>query len=246
VQLAGLKQVNEPTRLSYALGSGETSLPGFPVYIADNGGGAGSAVQKATMTALGVFGSAVPAFPPTGAMSSAWSQADGFIRYVVVGNPGFNALNMDIGTASGLASRFGAVSALDGNISDISPFMNKGAKLLIWTGTADMLITPRATEFFYSRMQSSMGAAKVDSFVRFYQIPGGQHGPSSVFQPEWDQLAAIENWVEKGADPANNLIVTDDAGVPGRTRPMCVYPTWPKYKGSGDINSAASYACAST
>ncbi|RYE49041.1 MAG: tannase/feruloyl esterase family alpha/beta hydrolase [Hyphomicrobiales bacterium] len=50
-----------------------------------------------------------------------------------------------------------------------------------------MLISPRATEFYYARMQSFIGAAKVDSFVRFYELPGGQHGPSSVFQPEWEQ-----------------------------------------------------------
>ncbi len=28
------------------------------------------------------------------------------------------------------------------------------------------------------------------------------------------------------------------------TRPLCVYPDWPKYKGSGDVNAASSFACA--
>jgi feruloyl esterase len=56
-------------------------------------------------------------------------------------------------------------------------------------------------------------------------------------------VTALENWVEKGVAPANQ-VVADTAGVPGRTRPLCEYPAWAKYSGSGDINSAASYGCA--
>ena len=28
------------------------------------------------------------------------------------------------------------------------------------------------------------------------------------------------------------------------TRPLCRYPTWPKYRGTGDKNLAASFSCA--
>jgi hypothetical protein len=34
------------------------------------------------------------------------------------------------------------------------------------------------------------------------------------------------------------------AGVPGRTRPLCRYLDWPKYKGVGDVNAASSFTCA--
>jgi hypothetical protein len=30
-----------------------------------------------------------------------------------------------------------------------------------------------------------------------------------------------------------------------RTRPLCLYPSWPKYHGSGDVDNAGSFACAS-
>ncbi len=88
-----------------------------------------------------------------------------------------------------------------------------------------------------------MGAAKVDGFVRYYEIPGHGHAVSRVFNAAWDSVAALENWVEKGIAPPLQ-IVADTAGVPGRTHPLCAYPNWPKYKGSGDINSAQSYTCA--
>jgi feruloyl esterase len=39
-------------------------------------------------------------------------------------------------------------------------------------------------------------------------------------------------------------VVTDTYASPGRTRPLCEYPFWPKYKGTGDIDKAASFTCA--
>jgi len=39
-------------------------------------------------------------------------------------------------------------------------------------------------------------------------------------------------------------LVFDTAGVPGRSRPLCDYPAWPKYSGTGEVNAAASFVCA--
>jgi feruloyl esterase len=242
-QLAALKNMNEPKPLSYVIGTGETSVLGYPVYTADHGGGVPDFPLKALLTQVGVYGSAPPAFPPTPQMPLGVSLADGVIRHMIVGDPSFNTLAMDITSGSGMASAIEAHSALFSNITDLSAFLNRGGKLLLWTGSAEPAV--RTSAHYYARMQAAMGPARVDSFARYYEIPGAQHGPSSAFQPEWDQLAAIENWVEKGIDPANNLTVTDDSGVPGRTRPMCMFPGWYKYTGSGEVNSAASFTCAS-
>ena len=37
--------------------------------------------------------------------------------------------------------------------------------------------------------------------------------------------------------------MTDTVGVPGRTRPLCDYPKWARYNGTGDVNLAASFTC---
>ncbi|WP_043626750.1 tannase/feruloyl esterase family alpha/beta hydrolase [Nonomuraea candida] len=240
VQLTALKRMNEPKPLSYVIGTGETSVLGYPVYIADHGGGVPDFPQKALLTQVGVYGSAAPAFPPAPHMPV--SLADGVIRHMIVGDPNFNTLTMDMTSGSGMASRIAAHSALFSNVTDLSGFLNRKGKLLLWTGSAEP--AARTTEHYYARIQATMGPSRVDSFVRYYEIPGAQHGPSSSFQPEWDQLAAIENWVEKGIDPANDLVATDASGVPGRTRPLCMFPGWPRYEGSGDVNSAASFTCA--
>lgn len=243
VQLAALERINAPKSLSYVIGTGESSIPGYPVYLADHGGGVPNAVHKELLTQVGVYGSVPPAFPPTPQMALGLSLADGVIRHMIVGDPNFNTLAMDVAGGSGMASRIEAHSGLFSNITDLSPFQDRGGKLLLWTGSAEP--AARTSTHYYSRVQATMGPARVDSFIRYYEVPGAQHGPSSSFQPEWDQLATIENWVEKGADPANNVVATDDAGVPGRTRPLCVFPSWPKYEGAGDVNNAESFTCAS-
>jgi len=57
-----------------------------------------------------------------------------------------------------------------------------------------------------------------------------------------DIIGALEKWVENGVAPVN-LIMTDAGLAAGRTRPLCEYPTWAKYKGTGDVNLAASFTC---
>jgi hypothetical protein len=87
-----------------------------------------------------------------------------------------------------------------------------------------------------------MGPDAVRSFVRFYEVPGYNHAASAVFNASWDSLTALEHWVDHGDAPANQ-VVTDTVGVPGRTRPLCEFPLWPGYNGTGSVNSAASFSC---
>jgi hypothetical protein len=87
-----------------------------------------------------------------------------------------------------------------------------------------------------------MGAATVDGFMRFYTVPGYSHG-SGAFNVDWDSLSALDHWVETGAPPADPVGTDINPGHNGRTRPLCRYPSWPKYNGAGDINQAANFTC---
>jgi feruloyl esterase len=58
---------------------------------------------------------------------------------------------------------------------------------------------------------------------------------------------ALDAWVEQGIAPSKLIatkFVDDDPkrGV-ARTRPLCPYPQVARYKGAGDINDAANFAC---
>ena len=110
-------------------------------------------------------------------------------------------------------------------------------------GVHDQLVSTRATEEYVARVYATMGAARTAGFLRYYEIPGYNHAASTVFNAAWDSLGALEDWVERGTAPPAQ-VVADTVGVPGRTRPLCEYPTWPKYAGSGDVNAASSFVCA--
>lgn len=89
-----------------------------------------------------------------------------------------------------------------------------------------------------------MGQGEVGKFIRFYMVPGLAHGGGN-FSPTWDNLNVLDSWVENGvAPPAMPISYGKPTvnGVPQRTRPLCVWPTWPKYIG-GDPNAAASFTC---
>ena len=69
-------------------------------------------------------------------------------------------------------------------------------------------------------------------------------------------LTKLVAWVEQGQAPDTVTATARGAGnvggvnadLPGgwsagRTRPLCVYPKVARYKGSGDVESAASFEC---
>lgn len=241
-QLFALKKINGPVRINFSHASGVTSVPGYNVFISDNNGPPSTSPFQITIAAM-ALGNVPPAFPIAGNMSFATQLADNFIRYAIARDPKFNSLTVDPSNPGVLASRLREFSALDAPDRDLTPFAAKGGKVLIMHGTEDTLVSPRRTELYVQQLKAKMGTDKVDSFLRFFEVPGFGHSISAQFNAAWDQLTALENWVENDVDPAMNQIVTDTVGIPGRTRPLCVYPTWPKYKGSGDVNSATSFTC---
>jgi tannase/feruloyl esterase len=91
-------------------------------------------------------------------------------------------------------------------------------------------------------------------------VPGMQHcgdGPGANSFGQLGQGApdsqhiielALEQWVEKGIAPSaivgTKYVEDDPAKGVKFTRPLCPYPKVAKFKGTGDPNDAANFACA--
>ncbi len=73
----------------------------------------------------------------------------------------------------------------------------------------------------------------------------GNAGNQFVGDPERDLLTALDRWVEQGVAPERFIGTGRATGNPETTltRPLCQYPQVARYKGSGDPNQAASFAC---
>jgi Tannase and feruloyl esterase len=70
----------------------------------------------------------------------------------------------------------------------------------------------------------------------------GMGAPSNV-----DLLTVLTEWVEKGRAPGELVQVKQQPEPPFAvvmSRPMCRYPAYPRYRGSGDPLVAASFECA--
>jgi pimeloyl-ACP methyl ester carboxylesterase len=181
------------------------------------------------------------AVPPTTSDAFAFVMGDQLVRYIALRDPDFDSKQLN---PADHAARFQQVSRLvDANSVELAPFRDRGGKLLLLHGTADMAVPPQNSIDYYERLVEHFGAGPLARFVRFYMVPGFGHG-DGPFVAGWDWLGAIDAWVEDGVAPANLVAIDTAEPGRGRTRPLCEYPAWPKYRGSGDPNAAASFVCA--
>ena len=242
-QINALKSLNSGAVFNFPLASGETGYPGYNVWGSDLGITSNPSPLQPTVTFLALGTTA-----PTPAMERTVPYisllTDQWIKYSVTRDPSFNSLALDPENPGVWAVRFSELSKQLDTSTDISAFAARGGKLLLAHGLSDVLVSSRATEVYYQRLQSQFGSEKLNGFVRYYEVPGLGHAVSTAFNATWDSLTALEQWSEKGVAPSAQA-TTDTSGVPGRTRPLCDYPKWPQYRGSGDVNSAASFACVS-
>ncbi len=242
-QITALKVMDTPAKFNFGLASGETQYPGVNVWGSD----LGIPYNKPELALNQILGlnALAPVHPITPDMPYGAIFYDQWTKYFVTGDANFNGLTLDPENPGNYASRISALSSLqDVNKTDLSAFLARGGKLLIAHGLADVLVSSRATANYVDRVRTSMTRANADKFLRYYEVPGYGHSVSNQFNLGWDSVTALENWVERDVAPVNQVAI-DKTGVPGRSRPLCEYGTWPKYKGSGDVNLAVNYSCSS-
>lgn len=257
-QMASMRVYGTPLFIPYRTGSGEFFYPGFNVFVgADPTGTLDLKSQQPTSALMTSDQSAAAACAPATqscpykAMPYGSVFWDQWVKYFVTGNSGFDSISLDPQHPGPYRDRISDLLGLqDVNKTDLSAFEKRGGKLLLMHGLADGLVATEATTEYYLRVIGDMGPGKVRKFVRYYTIPGLGHvfgSPSSTgggFFASWDPLPALDAWVESGQAPSGLVTTDQNAATRGRTRPVCEWPSWPRYKGTGDPNSAASFTCA--
>jgi len=163
---------------------------------------------------------------------------------------------------------------LNANNADLSAFRDRGGKLIGYHGTADPLIPVQDHINYYHRVAQGqrgslqVGMNKARQFYRLFVVPGMQHcaggpGPNAfgnlfsgavvapeppVIDAEHDAMVALQRWVEGGVAPerfvATKYSQDQIGGSMLAQRPICAYPSFPKYTGAGDPKDAANFTCA--
>lgn len=170
--------------------------------------------------------------------------SDGFVRSFITRNAAFDTRTWDpnqwLASLSLVGSMYQAFNP------DLEGLKARGAKLILWNGMTDTAVSALDTARYYDMVVQKMGQPTADQVVELFLAPGVGHCAGGVGPDQVDLLKAMVAWVENGTPPSQqNLLLTkmDGAGKPTMTRPMCKYPAWPRYKGTGDLNEAGSFTC---
>ena len=130
---------------------------------------------------------------------------------------------------------------LDADDPKLGDFVSRGGKLLIYQGWAEPGIPPRNIVRYYEEVKKQTKNAS--DGVRLFMVPGMGHCGGGNGASTFDVVAALDAWKTGGPPPASIPASRVRNGTTDRTRPLCAYPTFAAYKGSGSIDEAANFEC---
>ena len=126
--------------------------------------------------------------------------------------------------------------------TDLSPVMNRGNKILMYHGWADVGVSPIMTVQYYEQVMETMGE-KTQSFFRTFMVPGMFHCRGGRNVDHFDVMTTLIDWVEAGIMPERIEAARIENGEVVRTRPLCPYPQVAAYRGKGSTDKAENFAC---
>ena len=220
------------TLASYMVGgAGTPYVTSFPPYqlwgdISLPGAWGSWLVGNPKQTIVGLFGASV-------------------VQYLLGGSPGANWYDYDfLANAAIVQARADLIDVTDPNMV---PFKSTGGKLMLWNGASDPAVPAQGTIDYYSKVVTAVGGqAAADGFARMYLAPGVLHCGGGTGADRTDaMLPALDAWVTQGTAPGSlSASRLDATGATVLSRPLCPYPNYARYNGTGDMNSAANFTCA--
>jgi feruloyl esterase len=165
-----------------------------------------------------------------------------------------NSLNTGINAANSTFTQ-SAVEYMEASSTDLDTFTAHNGKIIYFHGESDPVFSMYDTVNYYESLSSHYGAT-TQNFARLFLVPGMNHCSGGLHTLDsFDPLTAIVNWVEDGAAPASMIAGNSNpASVPPtpiytylpvtRTRPLCPYPQFAQYTGTGSSEDAVNFTCA--
>ncbi|KNG88563.1 feruloyl esterase B-1 [Aspergillus nomiae NRRL 13137] len=186
-----------------------------------------------------------------------FSYAEDWYRYVVYNNTNWDLTTWTIKDAAVASAQDPyQISTWDG---DLSPFQNKGGKVLHYHGVEDPVISSDNSKRYYKHVADTMNLSpsELDNFYRFFPISGMGHcansnGPSSIGQgsgtfsgnkPEDNVLLAMVQWVEEGIAPDFVRGAKLNGSTAEYRRKHCKYPKRNRYVGPGLYTDENAWEC---
>jgi feruloyl esterase len=173
--------------------------------------------------------------------------SDGFVRSFITRDPNYDTLTWNYDAwLPRMAVIGGMFNAFDPDLAPLEA--RRGAKLILWNGTTDTSVSARDTARYYDSVVGALGQARADRTVELFMAPGVGHCYGGAGPDRVDLLKAVATWAEAGTPPSAQSLAhrkVDASGATVAARPLCKYPAYPRYRGTGDVNVASSFVCTS-
>ena len=176
-----------------------------------------------------------------------------FTMLAFADRPGWDWKTFDY-TADAQAARAYGAEILDVPPNGLEAFFARGGRLLMSHGWSDGLIPATNALRFYDSLMPTLSPQQTASQYRLFMVPGMDHCAGGEGASSFDTLGALDEWLNTGVAPDRIIATRPTAagGAPGAPagppreameRPLCPWPQYARYDGSGDPKVAASFAC---
>jgi len=176
---------------------------------------------------------------PTSAQNNGYSLMIAILGDMVNGNHAYDYRTFNVDTDLAFLNQVNGV--IDATDTDLMGAAGKGAKFIFYQGWADPALNPMNLIDYRNAVVQRYGLEKANSFMRVFMVPGMTHcGGGSVATDQFDlMMPQIEAWMDTGVAP--NVVQASRVvgGVVTRTRPLCAYPQYARYK--PPASSAATF-----
>ena len=162
--------------------------------------------------------------------STFFAFGSGFMKYFVYNDPDWNYAEYDWSTFREDTEL--AAATLHATNPDLSSFRERGGKLLMFNGWADMAISAYGTIDYFESVLAHDATASEDA--RLFLMPGVDHCTGGVGPSVVNFLDVMDEWVTTGEAPDEvPAYWLDENRQLAGSRLLCAHPQVAKYDGHG-------------
>jgi feruloyl esterase len=178
-----------------------------------------------------------------------------FFKYMVFEDPNWDWLTFDFD--SDVVYTDAKLGYINGNNPDLTPFKERGGKLIMYHGWSDPAISALDSIAYYEDVVAFMKGEhkqhfnpvaggpprETQEFFRLFMMPGVQHCSGGPGPDRFDGIGVLRQWVEYGIAPDKIIATHYTNNSADRTRLLCPYPEVSRWTGSGSTDDAANFEC---